>query len=79
MNTVTYAAFKSNIENVFDSVVETHLPLLIRKNRKSSLVVMPLEDYHALTETKYLLSNPANSARLMQGIGEVEALISKGK
>jgi PHD/YefM family antitoxin component YafN of YafNO toxin-antitoxin module len=62
---------------VLDSVIETHLPMLIRKNRKSSVVVMPLEDYHALTEIKYLLSSPANSVRLMQGISEVEALIAK--
>ena len=77
MNTLTYSAFKSNVDSALHSVVETHTPVTIGKNRKSSVVVLPLEEYLALTETKYLLSSPANAVRLMQGIEEVEALIAK--
>jgi PHD/YefM family antitoxin component YafN of YafNO toxin-antitoxin module len=38
---------------------------------------MPLEDYQALTETKYLLNSPANAARLVLGIEEIEDLITR--
>ena len=79
MNTLSYSAFKSNIDNTLHSVVVTHTPVTIGKNRKSSVVVLPLEEYLALTETHYLLSNPANTVRLIQGIEEVEAVIAKGK
>jgi len=78
MDTVTYSAFKTNMESTIQSIVETHQPVIVRKNRRSSVVVMPLEDYQALTETKYLLNSPANAARLVRGIEEIEDLITRG-
>jgi len=33
---------------------------------------MPLEQYRALTETKYLLNSPKNAARLVRGMEEIE-------
>lgn len=79
MNTVTYSAFKTNTESTIQSIVETHQPVIDRKNRRSLVVVMPLEDYQALTETKYLLSSPANAARLVRGIEEIEGVIARGR
>jgi len=78
MNTVTFSAFKTNIESTIQSIVETHQPVVVKKNRRSSVIVMPLEDYQALTETKYLLSSPTNVARLVRGIEEIEDLITRG-
>ena len=78
MNTVTFSAFKTNIESTIQIIVETHQPVVVKKNRRSSVVVMPLEDYRALTETKYLLNSPANAARLVRGIEEIENLIAHG-
>src|SRR5659263_60402 len=77
MNTVTFSAFKTNMENTIQSIFETHQPVVVKKNRRSSVVVMPLEDYQALTETKYLLNSPANAARLVRGIEEIEDLITR--
>jgi antitoxin YefM len=78
MNTVTFSVFKTNMENTIQSIFETHQPVVVKKNRHSSVVVMPLEDYQALTETKYLLNSPANAARLVRGIEEIEDLIARG-
>jgi len=78
MNTLTYSVFKSNMESALNTVLETHQPVVVKKSRKSSVVVMPLEEYQSLVETRYLLSSPANAARLMKGIEEVEALIVQG-
>jgi len=78
MNTVTLSAFKTNMESTIQGIVETHQPIVVKKNRRSSVIVMPLEDYRALTETKYLLSSPANAARLVRGIEEIEDLITCG-
>ncbi|MFZ3254326.1 MAG: type II toxin-antitoxin system Phd/YefM family antitoxin [Syntrophales bacterium] len=75
MNTVTFSAFKTNIDSTIQGIVETHQPVVVKKNRLSSVIVMPLEDYRALTETKYLLSSPANAVRLVRGIEEVEDMI----
>jgi len=79
MNTVTFSAFKANIESTIQSIVETHQPVVVKKNRRASVIVMPLEDYRALTETKYLLSSPANAARLVRGVEEIEDLIASGE
>ena len=78
MNTITLSAFKTNIESTIQGIVETHQPIVVKKNRRSSVIVMPLEDYQALTETKYLLNNPTNAARLVRGIEEIEDLIARG-
>jgi len=78
MNTLTYSVFKSDMEGALNNVIKTHEPVVVKKDRKSSVVVMPLGEYQSFVETRYLLSNPVNAARIMQGIEEVEALISQG-
>jgi len=77
MNCVSYAAFKSDIETAFQSVIATHEPVVVRKNRQSSVVMLPLDEYESLLETRYLLGSPANAERLMKGMDEVEALIAQ--
>jgi antitoxin YefM len=77
MNTVTLSAFKTNMESTIQGIVSTHEPVVVKNNRRSSVIVMPLEDYRALTETKYLLSSPANAARLVRGIEEIENMIER--
>jgi len=79
MNTVTVSTFKINMESTIQNIVETHQPLVVKKSRHSSVVVMPLDDYQSLTETKYLLGSPANAARLVRGIEEIEDLLTRGK
>jgi len=78
MNTVTLSAFKTNVESTIQGVVSTHQPVIVKKDRRSSVILMPLEDYQALTETKYLLSSPANAARLVRGIEEIKQIIAHG-
>ena len=78
MNTVTLSAFKTNVESTIQGVVSTHQPVIVKKDRRSSVILMPLEDYQALTETKYLLNSPANAARLVRGIEEIEQIIARG-
>ena len=78
MNTVTLSAFKTNMESTIQGVVSTHQPVIVKKDRRSSVILMPFEDYQALTEAKYLLSSPANAARLVRGIEEIEQIIARG-
>ena len=78
MNTMTYSAFKSNMESTVNTILETRQPVIVKKNRLSSVIIVPLEDYQSLVETRYLLSSPVNAARLVTGIEEVEALIAQG-
>ena len=76
MNTLTFTAFKTNMETTIRNIVEAHEPVVVKRNARSAVVVMSLEDYQALTETQYLLSSQANNACLMRGIDEIEDLIA---
>ena len=77
MNSVSYAAFKSDIENTFQSVISTHEPMVVRKNRRSSVVMLPLDDDESLWQNRYRLGNTPNAERLMKGINEFQALIAE--
>ena len=75
METVTSSAFKKNMEDSIQNIVETHRPMFVKGRKRSTVVVISLEDYRSLTETRYLLSSPANAERLMLGIAEIENVI----
>lgn len=77
MNSVSYATFKSDIDHTVQNVITTHEPVVVRRNRHSSVVVLSLDEYESLIETRYLLSSAANAERLKNGIDEVEALIAQ--
>jgi PHD/YefM family antitoxin component YafN of YafNO toxin-antitoxin module len=50
-------------------------PLAVDRHRdrgKPAAVLMSLEDYASLEETRYLLSSPANAERPMASIAELE-------
>jgi antitoxin YefM len=56
-----------------DSVTDEHEPVIITRDRgKPSAVLMSLEDFASLEETRYLLSSPANARRLMESIAELD-------
>jgi antitoxin YefM len=73
MRTTSYSEFRRNLAAELDSVADDHAPLIITRDRgKPAAVLMSLEDYASLEETRYLLSSPANAERLMASIAELE-------
>lgn len=79
MQTVALETFRSTLDLTVQNITTTHEPIIVRKNRQSSLVVLPLEDYRSLLETRYLMGSATNSQRLKQGIEEVNFLCKLGK
>jgi antitoxin YefM len=79
MQTVPLETFRSTLDATVKNIIATHEPVIVRKNKQISFVVLPLEDYRSLTETRYLMGSSANADRLKQGIEEVEAMIAAGK
>jgi antitoxin YefM len=73
MRSTSYSEFRRNLAADLDSVTDDHAPLIITRDRgKPAAVLMSLEDYASLEETRYLLSSPANAERLMASIAELE-------
>jgi antitoxin YefM len=73
MRTTSYSEFRRNLAATLDSVVDDHAPVIITRDRgKPAAVLISLEDYASLEETRYLLRSPANAARLIEAVTELD-------
>lgn len=74
MRATTYTDFRRNLSATIDGVADDHEPVLItRSGGKASAVLMSLEDFASLEETRYLLSSPKNAKRLLDAVQELDA------
>jgi antitoxin YefM len=73
MDAVTYSFARANLASTMNRVCNDHEALIITRNGDQSVVMLSLEDYNALTETTYLLRNPANTKRLLSAIDQLNA------
>lgn len=69
MDAITYSYARQNLSLVMDTVSDNNETLIITSPKKK-VVMMSLDDYNAMLETCYLLSNPNNSAHLRESIKE---------
>ncbi len=74
MKVVNYTELRLNLKQWMDSVVDNMEELIIKRKNQKDLVMIPLEEYNSLKETRYLLSGK-NRDRLLKSIKEAE----KGK
>ena len=73
MDAITYTHARERLAETMDRVCEDHAPIIITRKRDQAVVMMSLEDYHALDETAYLLRSPENARRLLESIAELES------
>ncbi len=73
MDTVSYTQARQNLASTMEKVCDDHDPLIITRKNKRPVVMLSLEDYHAMEETTYLLRSPKNSKRLLDSIIELES------
>lgn len=72
MDIINFSAFREKLASFMDRVSEDHAPLVIRRSKNRSAVLMSLEDFQAYEETSYLLSTPANARALQTSLEEAE-------
>ncbi len=68
MNAVNYSELRKNLKSYLDSVYDDNEPLIVTRKNNENVVLLSIDDYNSLIETNYLLSNSANSKRLMQSL-----------
>ena len=74
MRATTYTDFRRNLSATIDGVADDHEPVLItRSGGKAAAVLMSLEDFASLEETRYLLSSPKNAKLLLDAVQELDA------
>jgi antitoxin YefM len=73
MQAVTLKDAKQNLERLFNQVLDDAEPTIVVMETGQQVVVVPLDEYTAWQETRYLLSNPANAAHLRRSIAEAQA------
>ncbi len=73
MEIVTYSETRANLKAMMDRAVNDHTPLVITRQRGKPVVMVDLDDWNAMQETRYLLSTPNNARRLLESIAQIEA------
>ena len=73
MNVVTFTDTRANLKDVMERVVADHAPVVISRQQAEAVVMVSLADWNAIEETMHLVSSPANAARLMESLAEMDA------
>ena len=73
---VTYTDFRESLARYMDRVCDEHAPLTVTRQKGRSVVVMSEEEYDSMVETLHLIKSPANAARLVAAIAQLDE--SKG-
>lgn len=80
MKTTTYSNLRKNLAATLDGVANDHEPVVIVRDKgKPAAILMSLEDYASLEETRHLLRSPRNAERLVAAIAELDAGGGKSK
>ena len=73
MKIVTEQEASADLARLADEVFVTHAPVIIARADGRSVVLLSLDDYESRNDTEYLLSSPANAARLMEAVAAFES------
>jgi len=65
---ISYTEARNNLKAVMDKVWDDCAPVVITRAGGGAVVVMSKEEYDSWKETDYLLSSPANAARLREAL-----------
>ena len=74
MKIINFSEARNHLKSVLDEVAEDADYTVITRRDSADAVVMSMASFNSLTETSYLLSNPANAEYLAQSLAQFRAL-----
>lgn len=72
MDVLTYSDARANLKGVMDQVVNDRTHVVVTRQKAKSIVMVSLDDWNAIEETMYLLSNRNNAKRLRESIEQLD-------
>lgn len=72
MDAISYSTARSRLAEAMDRACANHEPVVIIRKGGQPVVMLSLEDFHALEETSYLLRSPGNARRLLESIAALK-------
>ncbi len=73
-NTVcNYSEARRRLKSLMDQAVDDRIPIIITRKSGEPVVLVAQSEYNAMEETLQLLRTPANAARLLESLAQVEA------
>ena len=73
IDVITYTALRENLAKVMDDVCDAGSYIVVTRQNARPVVMMSLEEFRSWEETIHLLRSPANAARLLESIAELES------
>ena len=73
MDALTYSYTRQHFAEVMRQVNDDRAPVVVTSQRGKPVVIMSLDDFHALEETAYLLRNPKGAKRLLDAVEELRS------
>jgi antitoxin YefM len=73
MKTISFSESRKHYAETLDTVLNDREEVVITRAGRDPVVILALDEYESLKETAYLLQSPANAARILQSIAELEA------
>ncbi len=71
MDALTYSYTRQHFAEVMRQVNDDRAPVVVTSQRGKPVVIISLDDYHALEESAYLMRNPKGAKRLMAAVEEL--------
>ena len=70
MHVVSFSELRKDMKHIMNMIRDRHEPTVITR-KHGNMVLMSLEDYNALEETAYILSNPNNAKHVLSSLAEL--------
>ena len=71
MITATYTELRSNLKDYLDRVVRDSDNVIVNRGSGSAVVIMSLEEFEAMQETAYIMSQPDLVEAIRQGDDDI--------
>ena len=73
MSQVSYTEFRAHLAVYLDRIEEDRAELVVTRQNRADIVVLPRAELNSIRETLHLLSTPANAKRLLDSIAQLDA------